>query len=75
MVDKYLLEDIIDKNTGEVIAETGLLITDVKLKEYKKAGIAELTVAKNEESLEVQMLKNTMEKFQKLLRNSKNFQV
>ena len=62
LINKLLLEDIINKETGEVIAETENLITDKLLEELKKAGIKELTVAKNEESLEAQMLKNTMGK-------------
>ena len=62
IIDKFLLEDLVDKKTGEIIAETGLLITDSKIKDFKNLGIKELTVAKNEDSLEVQMLKNTMVK-------------
>ena len=62
LVNKTLLEDIIDKNTGEVVAESGVVITEKRLDEFKKIGVSELTVAKNEESLEVQILKNTMEK-------------
>lgn len=62
LVNKTLLEDIVDKNTGEVVAESGIVITEKRLDEFKKIGVSELTVAKNEESLEVQILKNTMEK-------------
>jgi DNA-directed RNA polymerase subunit beta len=62
LINKFLLEDIINKETGEVIAETESLITEKRLEELKKAGIKKLTVAKNEDSLEAQMLKNTMGK-------------
>ena len=62
LVNKTLLEDIVNKETGEVISESGTAITEKRLDEWKKVGTSELTVAVNEESLEVQMLKNTMEK-------------
>ena len=62
LVDKTLLEDIVNKETGEVISESGTSITEKRLDEWKKVGISELTVAVKEDSLEVQMLKNTMEK-------------
>jgi len=52
LLNKTLLEDIVDKSTGEVVAETGVVITEKRLDEWKKIG----------KSLEVQILKNTMEK-------------
>jgi len=62
LVNKTLMEDLINTETGEVIAESGLVISENNLKEWKKVGIVDLTVAAKEESMEVQMLKNTMEK-------------
>ncbi len=62
LVNKTLLEDLVNTDTGEVIEESGVIITNEKLSEWKKAGITTLTVAAKEESLEVQILKNTMEK-------------
>ncbi len=62
LVNKTLMEDLVNTETGEVIEESDMIITDNKLSEWKKAGITELTVAAKEESMEVQILKNTMEK-------------
>ena len=61
LVNKTLMEDLVNTETGEVIEESGMIITDNKLDEWKKAGITKLTVAAKEESMEVQILKNTME--------------
>ena len=62
IIGKHLLEDIVDSNTGEVIAEMGVLITEKRLVDLKNSGIKDVTVAKSEESIEVQMLNNTMGK-------------
>ena len=53
LLNKTLLEDIVDKSTGEVVAETGVVITENRIDEWKKIGISELTVAKKEESLAI----------------------
>ena len=62
LVNKTLLEDVINTESGEVIEESGVVITEKKLSEWKKAGVKELTVAAKENSMEVQMLRNSMEK-------------
>ena len=62
LVSKTLMEDLVNIETGEVIADSGVMITEQLLSDWKKAGILEITAASKEESIEVQMLKNTMEK-------------
>ncbi|MDP6853692.1 MAG: DNA-directed RNA polymerase subunit beta [Candidatus Marinimicrobia bacterium] len=62
LVKKHLLDDLANTDTGELIAEVGTNITEKLLEDWKKAGVTKIPAAVNEESLEAQMLRNTMEK-------------
>jgi len=62
LVGKKLLEDIVNTETGELIDEQGEVITKEKLEIWKTAGVLELTITKSSDSLDVEMLLNTMEK-------------
>lgn len=62
LLGKKLLEDVVNVETGELIDEVGTVITEEKLEAWKAAGIKEITVTKSSDSLDVEMLLNTMEK-------------
>ena len=62
LLEKTLLEDIIDKKTGEVVFEFGELIDDKIIKELIKRGNSDIEVISNPKSLNVQMIQNTLEK-------------
>jgi len=57
-----LIEDFIDKDTGEIVFESGQLIDDLVLKGLIGMGFSEIEVLTNPDSLDVQIIKNTMEK-------------
>ena len=62
LIGKALLEDVVNTETGELIDEQGEIITEEKLEVWKAAEVTELTVTKTTNSLDVEMLLNTMEK-------------
>ena len=62
LIGKKLLEDVVNTETGELIDEQGEIITEEKLDIWKASGVTELTVTKATDSLDVEMLFNTMEK-------------
>ena len=62
LIGKSLLEDIVNTETGELIDESDTIINEERLEVWKAAGITELTVTKATDSLDVEMLLNTMEK-------------
>ncbi len=62
VIGKKLLEDIVDKKTGEIVLESGSLIDDDILKLLKSLKIKELPLTKKVDSMSVEMLRNTMEK-------------
>ena len=62
LMGKKLLEDVVNTETGELIDEQGEVITEEKIEIWKAAGVTELTVTKTTDSLDVEMLLNTMEK-------------
>ncbi len=62
LVGKNILEDVVDKNSGEVIAEQGVNISDKLLETLKAAGVKELHVIADPNQMEVEMLTNTLGK-------------
>jgi len=62
LVGKKLIEDVVDKDTGEIIFESGELIDDEMVGSLNNLGYSKLEVISDPESLDVQMINNTLEK-------------
>ena len=64
ILGKFILEDIIDENTGEVVVELDSVIDESVIKKLSKAKIDSVRVLKDDNSFKValELLKNTMAK-------------
>ncbi len=62
LIGKTLIEDIVDKKTGEIIADEGIEITEKNLDKWKALGVESIEVIKKPDDLEATMFLNTMEK-------------
>jgi len=62
IIGKSLLEDIVNKKTGEVIFESDEIIDDEILKKLNKLGFSDIEVISDPDSLDVQMINNTLQK-------------
>ncbi len=56
------LEDIVNKNSGEVLFETDTPITETMLSKLEEEGIKEIDIVKTDDELAVEILSNTLEK-------------
>ena len=59
---KSLIEDFINEDTGEIVFEYGQIIDDKVIKGLLDLGLVDIEVISNPDSLDVQMLNNTLEK-------------
>ncbi len=59
---RVLAADVVNTETGEVIAEAGRTLEKEDLPPLKKAGVAEVSVLSKGRDLEVEMLTNTLKK-------------
>ena len=59
---KTLIEDLVDESTGEILFEYGKVIDGDVVKLLSKMGISDLEVISDPESINVQMLNNTLDK-------------
>ena len=57
-----LLEDIVDKNTGEILFEVDTPITEVVIDQLEEAGIEKVEIAHSRDEMAIEMLANTLEK-------------
>jgi DNA-directed RNA polymerase subunit beta len=61
-VRRALARDVVDDETGEVIAETGALLTDAAIKKIRKAGITKVQVFVTSGRAESTLIRNTLAK-------------
>jgi DNA-directed RNA polymerase subunit beta len=61
-VRRALARDVIEDETGEVIAETGELLTDATIKKIRKAGITKVQVFVTSGRAESTLIRNTLAK-------------
>ena len=62
ILEKTIIEDIIDSKTGEIILEKGTKLVESKINDCIKNKIKTINLLTNEDSLKTQILKNTFEK-------------
>ncbi len=62
LIGNKILKDIVDKKSGEVIAEQDADISEKLLESLSEVGVKELTVVGNPDQMEVEILSNTMTK-------------
>lgn len=59
-IDQFLAEDVVDLDTGEILAENGSILTEDLLLELKSGGITKIEIAKTKDNLAAEILANTM---------------
>ena len=57
-----MIEDFVNEDTGEIVFEYGQIIDDEVIKGLLDLGLVDIEVINNPDSLDVQMLNNTLEK-------------
>ena len=60
VLGKYLVDDVVDMETGEIICDSGKEVTEDLLEEIKKAGINSLEVIDADGNLSAELILNTI---------------
>jgi len=62
LLDKTLIEDLIDEKTGEIILESGALIDSEKIKILKQNKVKSVNVVNGKDNIAYELLDNTIKK-------------